>query len=165
MRIAALDRKLLRDAARLKGQVATIALVVAGGIMSFVALRGTYDALLRARDAYYDRYRFADVFAVVERAPEHVAKRIEALRGVAAVQTRIAEEVSIPIEGMPRPASGLLLSLPARGAPVTNALHLRSGRLPERERDDEVVVLQAFAESHGLAPGHRIPAVMNGKLR
>jgi putative ABC transport system permease protein len=84
---------------------------------------------------------------------------------VASVQTRISEQVSLPIEGMPRPASGRLLSLPAVGEPATNAIHLRSGRLPERDRDDEVVLLETFAAAHGLEPGHRIPAVINGKLR
>jgi putative ABC transport system permease protein len=161
----ALDRKFLRDVGRLKAQVLTIALVLGGGIASFIALRGCYESLLRSRDAYYDRQRFAHVFAVVERAPEAIAARIEALPGVASVQTRITKPVLLPIEGMPRPASGLLLSLPAVGRPATNALHLRLGRLPERDRDDEVVLLEAFAEAHGLEPGHRIPAVIDGKLR
>lgn len=161
----ALDRKFLRDVGRLKGQVLTIALVLAGGIASFIGLQGTHTSLIRSRDAYYDRQRFAHVFAVLERAPETLGARIEALPGVAAVQTRISKPVSLPIEGMPRPASGLLLSLPATGEPATNAIHLRSGRLPERDRDDEVLLLEPFAEAHGLLPGHHLPAVINGKLR
>ena len=72
----ALDRKFLRDVARLKGQVLTIALVLAGGITSFVSLQGTHASLVRSRDAYYDRQRFAHVFASLERAPEGVAARI-----------------------------------------------------------------------------------------
>ena len=79
MLVSPLTRKLLRDVGRMKGQVATIALVLAGGIASFVALRGTYASLLRSRDAYYDRERFAHVFATLERAPEELARRIEAL--------------------------------------------------------------------------------------
>jgi putative ABC transport system permease protein len=165
MRMSALNRKFLRDVSRLKGQVATIALVLAGGITSFVGLLGTHASLLRSRDAYYDRQRFAHVFATLERAPETLAARIEALPGVASVQTRVVKPVSLPLEDMPRPASGRILSLPAAGAPATNDLHLRSGRLPERDRDDEVVLLDAFAAAHGLEPGHRLPAVMNGKLR
>ena len=165
MLVNALDRKFLRDAGRMKGQVLTIALVLAAGITSFIALQGTYASLLASRDAYYDQQRFAHVFASLERAPESLARRLEALPGVAAVQTRIAKRVSLPIEGRPRPALGLLLSLPAVGEPATNALRLRGGRLPERDRDDEVVLLESFAEAHGLAPGHRVPAVIGGKLR
>src|SRR5512138_571010 len=108
MRTTALQRKFLRDVGRLKGQVLTIALVLAGGIASFVSLRGTHASLVRSRDAYYDRQRFAHVFAVLERAPETLASRLEAIPGVASVQTRIAKQVSLPIEGMARPASGRL---------------------------------------------------------
>src|SRR5512138_3251307 len=136
MLVSALARKFLRDVSRMKGQVLTIALVLAGGIASFISLQGTYASLLRSRDAYYDRQRFAHVFAAVERAPEAVAARIEALPGVASVQTRVAKPVSLPMEGLARPAAGLLLSLPAVGEPATNALLLRAGRLPERDRDD-----------------------------
>jgi putative ABC transport system permease protein len=161
---SALQRKMLRESWLLKGQVATIALVIASGIMSFIMLRGTYQCLESARERYYDRYRFAHVFAHVERAPEAVARAIEALPGVAQVQTRVAEEVTLPLEGMPRPAYGRLLSLPASVAPATNALHLESGRLPERSRDDEVVLLDAFARAHGLLPGHHLSAVINGRL-
>ena len=68
--VSTLDRKLLRDLSRLKGQVLTIALVVAAGIAAFVSMRGNYVSLERARDAHYERSRFGDVFAHLERAPE-----------------------------------------------------------------------------------------------
>ena len=51
MLLRALDRKLVREVANLKGQVATIALVLASGITCFIALRGNYDSLESARDA------------------------------------------------------------------------------------------------------------------
>ncbi len=165
MWISALNRKLLRELLRLKGQIATIALVVASGITSYIALRGNYLSLEDARAAYYDRLRFAHVFARVERAPEWTARRIEALPGVRLVQTRIAEEVTLPLEGMSRPAYGRLLSLPPSREPGTNMVSLREGRLPARGRDDEAVVLEAFAQAHALKPGHSIPVVVNGKLR
>jgi len=149
----------------LKGQIITIALVLAGGIACFISLRGTYLSLEDARSAYYDRYRFADVFARAERAPEELIEKIEALPSVEVVESRIVEEVTIPIEGLARPAYGRLLSLPSGRPPATNDLFLRSGRLPARGREDEAVVLEAFAEAHGLEPGARLPVVINGRLR
>ena len=47
----ALHRKLLRDLVHLRGQVITIALVIAGGIAFFVAMRGNFSSLLRAQAA------------------------------------------------------------------------------------------------------------------
>ena len=165
MWISTLERKRLRELGRLKGQIATIALVVASGIASFISLRATYASLEDSRAAYYDRYRLADVFVRVERAPESLARRLEALPGVAALETRVASEVSLPIEGMARPAYGQILSLPDLREPATNALYLRRGSLPERGRDDQAVVLESFADAHGLGPGDKLPAVINGKLR
>src|SRR6478735_9756445 len=165
MWISALNRKLLREVRGLKGQIATIAFVLAGGITSFIAMRGTCTSLDRARDAYYDRYRFGEVFATLERAPESLARRIEALPGVALVETRVSEQVTLPTEGMARPDYARLLSLPSSGSSALNALCVRTGRLPEHSRDDEVAVLESFAEAHGLRPGDRLPAVINGKLR
>ncbi|HSU38971.1 MAG TPA: ABC transporter permease, partial [Polyangiaceae bacterium] len=105
----------------------------------------------------------ADVFAQAERVPETVARRIEALPGVATVQTRVAKDVTLPIEGLPHPAYGRMLSLPPAGVATTNAIYLKKGRLPER--DDELVLLEAFAEAYGLEPGHHVPVVVNGKRR
>jgi len=163
--LSALDRKLLREARGMKGQIATIAIVLASGITCFIALRGTFSSLEEARDAYYDHYRFAHVFARVESAPESLARRIEQLPGVALVQTRVVEEVSLPLDDLERAAYGQLISLPSQGAPATNAIHLESGRLPAAGRDDEAVVLASFARAHDLHIGARLPVVINGAER
>ena len=70
----ALDRKLLRELRGMAGQLATIALVVASGITSLVALQGTWSSLVYSRDQYYERYRFGDVFVALERAPSSGAQ-------------------------------------------------------------------------------------------
>jgi putative ABC transport system permease protein len=160
-----LTKKLLREVARLKGQIATIAIVLASGIICFIALRGCYASLQKSGLEYYDRFRFADVFAHLERAPLTLARRIEALPGVATVDARIAEDVAVPIEGMARPAYGRIISLPAEGQPATNALFLRKGRFPASGRDDEILLVESFAQAHGLEPGNRLPVVVNGKRR
>ena len=142
MWVTALERKLGRELLQLKGQILTIALVVASGIMSFAALRGTYESLEASRSHYYADRRFADVFAFAKRVPSSVARRVEALPGVATVETRVTGEITLPIEGLARPAYGRLLSLPSGREPATNAPHLRRGRWPERSASEEVVVLE-----------------------
>ncbi|HEX5060119.1 MAG TPA: ABC transporter permease, partial [Kofleriaceae bacterium] len=161
--MSALHRKLRRDLWRLKGQVATIALVLACGIMAMIMLRSTWQSLLGARDAYYEQYRFADVFAHLERAPESVGARLEQLPGIAIVHTRITEDVMVPLAGEPDPVTGKIVSLPESGIPPLNQLYLRAGRLPIG--DDEAVVLEQFASAHALQPGDRLPVVINGRLR
>lgn len=165
MRLSALNRKLWRELWQLKGQIVTIALVVASGITSYIAMRGAYLALDASRAAYYDQNRFAHVFARLKRAPESLASRIEVIAGVALVQTRISEELALPLPGLDRPAYGRLLSLPASGRPATNVPTLVKGQLPERGRDDQVLVLKAFADANHLELGAELPAVISGKLR
>jgi putative ABC transport system permease protein len=84
----ALDRKLGRDLWRLRGQVVAVALVVASGVALLVMSLSALNSLRATSDAYYDRYRFAEVFAGVKRAPERLAERILAIPGVQTVETR-----------------------------------------------------------------------------
>lgn len=160
-----LDRKLLRDLWRLRTQVLAIALVMAAGVTTLVLGIGTYQSLKETQIAYYERQRFADVFAVARRAPERLAADIAEIPGVAAVETRIVDTAVLDIEGMAEPASAQLVSLPDSGTPVLNTLYIRSGRTPDPAHPDEVMVNDAFAEAHGFGLGARFRAVINGRLR
>ena len=94
MRIGALDRKILRDAWHIRGQIVACALVVAGGINSFVSLSAVNRTLAASQAAFYEEYRFADVFAGAVRAPDPVAAALAAIPGVAALETRVAVRVN-----------------------------------------------------------------------
>jgi putative ABC transport system permease protein len=161
--VKALTRKLWRDLLHLRGQVIAIGLVVACGVATVVTTRTAYDSLVISRAAYYGRYRFADVFASLKRAPEGLAREIEAIPGVAAVQTRIVFDVTLDVPGLREPATGRLVSIPERRVPILNDLHLRSGRWIEPGRRDEVLVSEAFARANGLREGNAFGAVLNGR--
>ena len=65
---------------------------------------------------------------ICERAPESLARRIAAIPGVAAVETRVVADVLLDVPGLAEPASGRLVSIPERAQPALNRLELRSGR-------------------------------------
>jgi putative ABC transport system permease protein len=159
----ALDRKLVRDLVHLRGQVLAVALVVTCGVATVVTTRTAYESLVVSQDAYYARYRFADVFAQLKRAPETLRARIEAIPGVARVETRIVEDVTLDVPGLAEPATGRLVSLPERGAPLLDDVHLRRGRRIEPGRRNEVLASEAFAEANHLRVGDTIGAVINGR--
>lgn len=161
--MTALQRKLVRDLWHLRGQVLAIALVVACGVAVVVTTRSAYESLALSQSSYYARYRFADVFAQLERAPETLRARIAGVPGVAAVETRIVAEVTLDVPGLAEPATGRLLSIPERRVPILNDLHLRQGRWLEPGRRDEVLVSEAFAQANGLRPGDSIGAVLHGR--
>lgn len=162
----AIDRKLFRDLVSLRGQVITIALVVACGISSYITMRTAYDSLVHSRDRYYLDTRFGDVFATLERAPHTLERRLERIPGVSRVDTRVVERVLVPLPGMARPASGTIVGLDHREAGARlNDVHIQQGRALDPNRQDEILLLQAFAEAHGLSPGDQLQAVINGTLR
>lgn len=163
--VKAVNVKLVRDLARLVGQVVTIALVVACGIASYVTMQSAFDSLITSRDRYYEQYRFGDVFAHLERAPLSLEKRLEDVPGVAQAEARVVEAVMVPMPNMPRPASGTLVSLPPDGQPALDAVYLSKGRMLDPKRSDEVLLLTAFADAHHIVPGDRVPVVINGTLR
>lgn len=163
--ISALDRKLVRDLWEMKGQALAIAAVIAAGVTMFVTYLSNFDSLERTLQAYYERQRFADVFASAVRAPLRLADRIAEIPGVSVVDTRVVADVTLDVPGMTEPATGRLISIPGRERPLLNDVSLRSGNWPDPSRPDEVLASEAFAEAHGFVPGDRVAAVINGRRR
>jgi putative ABC transport system permease protein len=163
--VSPLTRKLLRDLWRMRTQAGAVALVMACGIaimgMSFGAMRSLSDT----RDAFYDRYRFANIFADLKRAPLPVAAKVGAIPGVASVDARIVHYVTLDIPGLEQPAVGEVVSLPKHNSIAhTNAIVLRSGRLP-RVGSDEIVISENLASAHNFRPGNTLDATINGRKR
>ncbi|HEX5754844.1 MAG TPA: FtsX-like permease family protein [Arenimonas sp.] len=157
----ALDAKLWRELRQLRGQAIAIALVLTGGIASVLMALSNYQALSDTRARYYAEYRFADVFAQAKRAPRALLPALAAIPGVARVEARVMGFATLELPGFDDAVTGQLLSLPAADDPGLNAVYLRAGRLPER--DDEVLLGEAFAEAQQLRPGDRFTALLNGR--
>lgn len=163
--IHALDRKLLRDFKRLWTQALAIALVLACGVMILLTAFGMYGALEETRAAYYERNRFADIFASARRAPLSLVPEIEAIPGVLLAEPRVTGSVILDLPGRVETAVGQILSLPASGEPRLNVPLLRSGRFPDPDAPNEIMVNQPFAEANRYQPGDTIEANLNGRKR
>ena len=162
--ISPLDRKLLRDLSRMKGQVVAVSLVMACGLAMMIMTRSLILTLESTRSAFYQQYAMADVFANLKRAPLAVADRLATLPGVASVETRVVVDVTLDLPGLSEPATGHLVSLPEDGGPPKlNRVFLRSGRFPRTDDRREVIVGESFALENGLAPGDTLVAVINGR--
>src|ERR1044072_5878657 len=88
-----LDRKLLRDLQRLKGQAAAVSVVMACGLAMLIMARSLIYSLESTRAEYYQANHFAEIFASLKRAPNDLGARIAALPGVATVQTGLAVQI------------------------------------------------------------------------
>ena len=164
--VSALDKKLAARSARLRGQAATIALVVACGIAGYVSMQSTccfarrcrrellrrdaFRGRLRAPETRAERRRFAPRDDSRRRRGRDARRRFRALaaRGHARARRR-----SRRVAAGERQAGACRTSCFARGD------------CPTPGRSDEAVLLASFADAHALDTGSTIPAVINGVLR
>jgi putative ABC transport system permease protein len=159
-----LDRKLLRDLGKMKGQVLAVSLVMACGLAMMIMTRSLILTLDSTRSAYYQKYAIADVFATLKRAPLSVADQLAELPGVATVEARVAVDVTLDLPGLSEPATGHIISLPEDGGPQKlNRVFLRNGRFPRSDERREVVLGESFANANGLRNGDTLVAVINGR--
>ena len=142
----------MRDLWRLRGQAFAIALVIAAGLSAVMMSLATLDSLRASRAKFYADNGFTQVFARLTRAPEALAERIRQIPGVGIVETRVTAGVRIQLPDFHDPVRGYVLSMPEG----LNRLPLASGRLPLPDRDDEIVLGEAFADAHALEPGDRV---------
>ena len=161
--IKALDRKLLRDLAQLRTQAMAIALVVASGVALFLGTGITYRSLQLSEARYYREQRFADVWAPLVRAPRAVLRDLAAISGVAAVEGRLVSDAVLDVPGLDEPATGLIVSIPARTGHPLNDLYVRRGRHVEAGHRGEVLVSEAFAETNRVLPGDSMLATIAGQ--
>lgn len=159
-----LDRKLLRDLWRIKGQAAAIIFVIAAGISLLVMSHGMMISLDETMRAYYDRYRFADMYAPVVRAPDYLLSEIRALPNVNDVEGRISGGGLVNLPDAAAPISARIISYnPEAQAPI-NGLYLSEGRMIDPTHTDEVLLLKPFADARDLRPGDRISVTMHGAM-
>ena len=163
--ISPLNRKLLRDLYRVRGQALAIGVVIALGVLLLVMMDGLVNTLEETRRTYYERYRFADVFAPVKRAPRRLLEDLAAIEGVLAVAGRVQGGALVDLPGVTVPIRARAVSLPAFDRPRLNDIYLTEGRWVDAAHRDEIIVLQDFARSHGLGPGDSLAATLNGSRR
>lgn len=165
LNISSVNRKLLRDFWRFKGQAVAIAGVVAAGIGLLLATFGCVASLQASMASFYMRHQFADVFVSLKRAPMSLTRQLRAIPGVSILETRIVVTVALDMPNIPEPAVGRLISIPGETTTHINGLALLKGRLVDRERPSEVVVSEAFASANKLSLGDQVVATINGKRR
>jgi putative ABC transport system permease protein len=161
--LSPLDRKVLRDLWRMRSQAFAIALVIAAGVGMVVMSLGMMRSLDATREAYYDRYRFADIFAPAKRAPKSLLREIGNIAGVSQVEGRITAGATLDVAGISEPITTRIHSIPPSGEPRINALVLRSGRWPDPGRPDEVLASEKFAGAARIRLGDHVDALLYGK--
>ncbi|MGJ5204553.1 ABC transporter permease [Bradyrhizobium sp. HKCCYLR20261] len=163
--VSLLNRKLWRDVGAMRGQVITIALLVAAGVAVFVGSISTYQSLRDGCEQFYAQAQFPQVFVTLKRAPLTLVPRLNAIDGTMAVEPRIVREVIVDAPAASQPVSARLVSLSRAGDEPLARLHLRRGTAPAPGDARSAAVNEAFAEANGVKPGDEIRVLLNGRLQ
>ncbi|MBN2372438.1 FtsX-like permease family protein [bacterium] len=158
-----LNRKLIRDMLKARGQVIAVCAVIMCGIAGYSSVLSAFRNLKLTRDTYYKEYRFADFTIMMEKAPVSAVLKVRDISGVAVAQGRIVKDVNLDIPGSDVPKIGRIISLPGMRQGLVNSIYLASGRYFSEAAMDEVIVNDSFLKKNGLRIGDRIHVLINNK--
>lgn len=159
----ALNLKMWRDLWGLKSQTITTAILIICGVSLLVAEWSAYRSLEEARDTYYKKYEFADVFAEFKRTSIEPLSKIADIPGIEVLVPRLTSFGLVNVADRLEPAVGRFLSVPSGQQPQLNRLHLRKGRLPVDSSEIEVVAFEGFSEANSISPGDRVRITVQGQ--
>ncbi len=161
--MSVLNRKLRRELFAAKGVLAAIIGIIVIGISCFVSMASVYFNLEQSRRSYYAQCRMADFSVELKKVPLSELDRLNEIAGISEILPRITFQVTVDLEEVEKPLSGLVISLPAHPAPIINSVVLRRGGYFTGRRREEVIVNDAFARQHHIGPGDRIHLLLNNR--
>lgn len=161
--MSVLDRKLRRELGASWMLLLAIISIISVGVACFVSMGSAYNNLTEAKRRYYRQCRMADFWIDLKKVPLAELTALAEMPGVAAIRPRIQFYATVDIPEVVKPLNGLVFSLPDRWEPVINDVVLRRGGYFTDRRMNEVIVSDAFAAHHNLAPGDWIRLVLNNR--
>jgi putative ABC transport system permease protein len=161
--VSVLDRKLLRDLYAARALLLAVILILGLGVSSYVANLSLYFNLELSRRGYYAQCRMADFWVDVRKFPRTEVERLSEIPGITELRPRIVMPVTVDIEGVDKPISGTIISMPADPRPVINNLVLRQGGYFTKLRPEEVIIRDGFARSRNIRPGDRLHVLLNDR--
>lgn len=158
-----LNRKLVRDLYRSKWLLLAITSIIAVGVMSFVSMLSIYRNLDHAKHSYYARCRMADFWVDVKKVPLGELQSLMQIDGVGQLQPRIAFAATVDLPDTIKPINAFVVSLPDRQTHHINSIVLRRGDYFTGDRENQVIINDAFARANSLAPGDRLHVLLNNR--
>ncbi len=160
MVVRALDKRLWRMIGSTKGQFIAVTVVLAIGLLSYVALNMTLKNLDTTVQTYYKITNMADIFASVMRIPESQVEQLASIPGVASVNGRVVEDVKFETGKANEKATLRLISLPQVNKPISD-VYLVAGEKPTS--DTQVLLIEMFAKARAIKVSDSFEVVIAGK--
>ncbi|MEI8216973.1 MAG: FtsX-like permease family protein [Eubacteriales bacterium] len=152
---------LLRMIKNSKSQFIAVLVIIVVGLSIYTAMNMASLNLETTLNTFYKDNNFASIFVSGVRIPQNKVDEIGKLSGVARSEGRIVFEV--PFIGGPKDerANLRVVSIPIDNNGVNKVTITRGTNIQNEEQD--VLVIQQFAEAQNLMPGDSIDVPMNGR--
>lgn len=157
-----MNRMLVREIMKAKGQFLAAAAVVFAGIAMFSASFVSYNNLKSSVESYYEQYNFLDYYADLNGISDSGIKRIGEMKGVKAAIGRNTADAGADMDNSKR-VTVRLISLPDRTQPEVNRLVTVSGGYLDYKDRYSCLVTRKFAEFYRLNTDSRIKVIVNLK--
>jgi len=154
-------KKFYRDLQESREQFVSVLAVVIIGVMFYTGMYSALEGMSGAGREYFAKYRLADVWAAVYRAPEGVIERIEAIPGVKMAEGRVVQDVRIFMKD--RNAMVRLISLPDQKRDTVNDIMMQSGSYFSPDTGNQCIVSEAFFKANHMTVGQTIEPIINGE--
>jgi putative ABC transport system permease protein len=153
-----LNKRALRMINKHKGQYIAISMLIAIGIMMFIAINMAVINLENSVEFYYEKSNRADVFVAVNKVTQSKLKQVKNITGVDSVEGRIVYDTPMNVESSKK-ATIRMISIPKNK--TINKLFYRSGQTMTDYQD--CLVLDAFAVARDIKEGSVLPVTIRGK--
>jgi putative ABC transport system permease protein len=144
-------KKFLRDIMLAKGQILSIVILSALGVMVFSGLDAAWRDLDASVEQYFEEQKLADFWIITAASDKNMERRIARINGVEDVQSRFSYEMETTLPGDPK----LMLHAVRDDIRINMPRIVRGNTL--WENDYKGCLLDVwFADANGLSPGDDI---------
>lgn len=157
--VSILDRKLLRDLAARRGQLAAVAVTIFLGVVLFAASYDAYQNLTASYDRFFVETHFADMQLSGAGAPG-LRNKVAALDGVAETETR--QVADVPLRVGSTTLLGRAVGMPSSGSPAVDDVILLQGKPLDPTDPSGVLVDHHLTDAFGLHVGDTLDVNVGG---
>lgn len=157
-----LDTRLMRMIRHAKGQFLSVAVIVAVALCIYMLFNMTAVNMRNAVDYYYNLTNFNDIHVQLVKIPQGAAEGLKAADGVKEVQGRVTFDVPLRVEDEEEKVNVRMISLPKDEERI-NILYHTDGH-DAKPGNDNVILLEQFAEARNIKPGDTISPFINGRV-
>jgi putative ABC transport system permease protein len=151
-----------RDLKTRKAQFVALIIIVALGIISFIATINAYKNLFTSYEFVYEKLNFADYTVKFEFAPQKILEKVKGIKGVSKAEGRLVFDTTLQIK-KDEFAQARLIGLPSDKHPEVNDIKIEKGSYLQKEKGNVAVVEKHFADYYNKKPGDFIYPIINGK--